>query len=182
MSRKINLLTPEEESFLDKLSYFISHYMRHFLVLSLFITNVIFLWRFQLDQQIVELKEEKEQKQEVIKYNIPLVNTAKEVATKLDAAQKILKKQDVFEGSMQAVIGSFPKDAYLTSFSLDEQTITLEGNSTSFSLIKSFQEELKKSPYLKNVALTNITRKEKTIEFTITASIANSSLVKAKNK
>jgi len=82
MKYQINLLPKKEKDFVDRGIYFALHYLRYVLVLTQIVVIAVFFYRFQIDQEIIDLKDELTQKQEIVAVSAPLLSEAQVVDVK----------------------------------------------------------------------------------------------------
>ena len=74
MRYKINLLEKKDIGLLDKLTFFSLNYLRYIIVITQLVVIGVFFYRFQIDQKIIDLKEGVEQKKEIVKIVLPLLD------------------------------------------------------------------------------------------------------------
>jgi len=74
MRYNINLIEKKEVSLLDRLIFFCLNYLRYIIVITQLVVIGVFFYRFQIDQRIIDLKEGVDQKKEIVKIVLPLLN------------------------------------------------------------------------------------------------------------
>ncbi|MFZ2026464.1 MAG: hypothetical protein WAV30_04220, partial [Microgenomates group bacterium] len=99
MKYKINLLPEKEKDLLDKSIYFVLHYLRYVLVITQIVVISVFFYRFKIDQEIIDLKDELQQKQEIVAVSEPLLKEAEIVDIKTKQTREILVDQARFAES-----------------------------------------------------------------------------------
>ncbi|QQR63494.1 hypothetical protein IPH70_03205 [Candidatus Roizmanbacteria bacterium] len=79
MTYKINLLSKQEMSLIDKTLYFFLNYLRYILVFTQIIVIGVLFYRFRIDQNIIDLKDSLDQKKEIVQAVKPLLDEAEKV-------------------------------------------------------------------------------------------------------
>ena len=114
MKYKINLITQRKEKQIDRLIYFMLHYLRYILVITQIVVIGVFFYRFKVDQEMVDLQEALDQKKEIIQVSQPLIKEAKREAFKLDQARSIITRQLTLIESLDYLLSLFPENLFLT--------------------------------------------------------------------
>src|SRR3990167_464161 len=114
MKYKINLLGRRKEQPLERLIYFMLHYLRYILVITQIVVIGVFFYRFKVDQEMVDLQEALDQKKEIIQVSQPLIKEAKREAFKLDQARSIITRQLTLIESLDYLLSLFPENLFLT--------------------------------------------------------------------
>jgi hypothetical protein len=144
MKYKINLLNPREISFVDKVVYFSLNYLRYIIVITQLIIIFVFFYRFQLDQQIIDLKEAVLQKKEIIQVILPLLKEAEIVEKKQDAAKTILLDQEKTLLMFKYFLSIFPKGLVLKQMNLEKNGIEIVGTAIQVDHLRAFINLIKK--------------------------------------
>jgi len=110
MKYKINLLPEKERDFLDKGIYFVVHYLRYVLVITQIVVISVFFYRFKIDQEIIDLKDELQQKQEIVAVSGSLLKEAEIVDLKTKQIREILVNQALFAEPFTYFLDTFPND------------------------------------------------------------------------
>ncbi len=158
MKYKINLINRQKKSFFDSLIFFLLNYLRYILVITQIIVIAVFFYKFQVDQQIIDLKESVDQKKEIITISQPLIKEAKTLDLKMGYLDSIMKNQDKFDAILVYFLSRFPDALWLKSLSIKENTVLAQGYGPDASIIRAFYERLKKDNKFKKVELKNITK------------------------
>ncbi|GIW64963.1 MAG: hypothetical protein KatS3mg092_0896 [Patescibacteria group bacterium] len=170
MRYKINLLPEKEKKFLDKLTFFALNYLRYIIVITQLVVIGVFFYRFQLDQQVIDLREEVNQKKEIVQVILPLLNEAARIDTKTKEIEKILNNQNKFKSMFDYVMSIIPESVRLISLEVKNQSLTLNGNTTNSKQLQAFFNLLKKDKKFKHIELKNIKRTETGYDFIINLS------------
>lgn len=153
---QINLIQQKKKDFADTIIYFFLHYLRYIIVLTQIVVIGVFFFRFQVDQEIIDLKESIDQKQEIVQVTKPLIAEARAIDAKIKVVKKILKSQETFLKNMNYVFATIPQGIVLNKFEINEGAITFTGTTNNIPLIKAFSETLKKSGTFKMVTMTDL--------------------------
>ena len=73
MKYQINLLQEKEKDISGKIIYFALHYLRYILVVTQIVVIAVFFYRFKIDQEVIDLRDELKQKQEIVQVSSPLL-------------------------------------------------------------------------------------------------------------
>src|SRR3989344_1408018 len=90
---QINLIKKKEKGIVDRLGDFFLHYLRYLIVITQIVVIAVFFFRFQIDQEIIDLKESIDQKREILKVTKPLVVDASVIDGKVGEVKKIIALQ-----------------------------------------------------------------------------------------
>jgi len=156
MKYQINLLRQKEKSFTDKVIYFSLHYLRYILVLTQIVVIGVFFYRFKIDQEIIDLRDELQQKEEIVLVSEPLLLEAKSVDIKTREAVDILTKQDMSQKMTNYFLSIFPRKMSTRKLEVREGVIEFEGVTNDPQTIKAFFERLKKDKQFKVIELGSI--------------------------
>ncbi|MFS8159061.1 MAG: hypothetical protein ACMG6E_02395, partial [Candidatus Roizmanbacteria bacterium] len=80
--QQINLIPHKEKKFAEKVVYFLLHYLRYILVITQIVVILVFFLRFKIDQNVIDLEESYNQKQEILKLASPILDEAQAVSLK----------------------------------------------------------------------------------------------------
>lgn len=167
MKYKINLIEKKEVSLLDKLTFFGLNYLRYIIVITQLIVIGVFFYRFQIDQRIIDLRESVEQKKEIVKIVLPLLNEAVKIDKKTLIIEETLLQQKKFTGMIDYLITIFPETITLTNMEIKGESIKITGDSVNAQHLQSFYTLLKKENKFKIVNLKNIKKTETGYSFVL---------------
>jgi Tfp pilus assembly protein PilN len=165
---QINLLPKKKPSLIDKIVYFSLHYLRYVVVITQIVVIVVFFYRFKVDQEIIDLKESTDQKEEIIKLTLPIVTEAQTIDERMNQIKQILEKQARLTTNLDYIFSIFPAQITLTSLDFNESKIKLMGTTSNPPMVKLFVEKLKSDKKFKQVAINQINKKGFIFEFSIT--------------
>ena len=156
MRYKINLMQKKEISLLDRLTFFGLNYLRYIIVITQLIVIGVFFYRFQIDQRIIDLKEGVEQKQEIGKIVLPLLNEAVKINKKTQIIEDTLAQQKKFNRMFDYFMSTFPESIILTNLDIKGETIKIIGDASNPQHLQSFYSLLKRENKFKLVSLQSI--------------------------
>lgn len=166
MKYLINLLPKRDKNITDRLVYFSFHYLRYILVITQFVAICVFFYRFKVDQEIVDLKDTLTQQSAIVESTKNLLESAREVDTKMKDIRTILDDQREFESLYKYFFSFFlDTNVLLTSFDFEAKSISLSGQSTDVASVKLIIDKLNKEGKFKNVKLSNVNKVENKFQF-----------------
>ena len=154
----LNLLTKRELKFSEKVVYFALHYLRYIIVLTQISVIAVFIYRFKIDQEIIDQKEKVNQLQEIMKISTPLINATSTLQTKLLYAKTVLGTQSKFSTSIKTILESIPEPIVIDEIEFLEKNINIKGRSSDFEALRFLDSQFKKSTNLKNLSLVSVDR------------------------
>jgi Tfp pilus assembly protein PilN len=161
----INLFPAKEQSLADKIVYFAFHYLRYILVATQLVVIMVFFYRFQIDQQIIDLKDSIKQKQEIVTISSSLLNEMKTVDTKIKHIETIVGSQVNYQSMFTYFLSLIPEEFTLTRVQLTGGNIEFEGISTNAEAIRVFNQRLLNDKRFKKVEMTNLKKNESGFAF-----------------
>ncbi|HLD26920.1 MAG TPA: PilN domain-containing protein [Patescibacteria group bacterium] len=166
---QINLLQQRKkpEVLTDKLIFFALHYLRYIIIITQIIVIGVFFYRFTIDQQVIDLKESVSQKQEIIRTTVPLVNEVRAIETKTTVIKKLIDEQKKFLMHLNYITSIIPESIIISTVSISEQEIALEGKTTDLNSIRSLYERLKKDQKFQTVSLGEVKKDEQIFNFSL---------------
>lgn len=178
MKYKINLLPEKERDFLDKGIYFILHYLRYVLVITQIVVISVFFYRFKIDQEIIDLKDGLQQKQEIVAVSAPLLKQAEIVDLKTKQIREVLVKQAQFSESFIYFLDTFPLHLTIKRLDIRGGTYTFDATTTDPETIRSYLARLRTDKRFKEVTLGSIKRNG--VEFFVPFVLSDFQLYKGK--
>lgn len=172
-------LLPEQLLEKESLSQFLQWALtfgRYIVVFTEGIVLLVFLSRFWLDSQIIDLKQ-------VITSKAQIVQSAENFEEEFLNVQAKMKKiedlqKELFSASpyFSVIEETIPQEATLSKFSVNQDELTIQGKISSYDTVTAFVEALKKRKEFVEVKLFSLSREqlqeggEGAITFTIKAS------------
>lgn len=167
MKKKINLVYHPKSDISDKFFYFVYSYLRYILVVVQIIVIFVFFNKIIFDQQIIDLEESIEQKNEIINISKPLIEQFMYYSRKIETIVKIRENQLSLEDQLQYLLSSIPKEVFLTDLHYNRNSFILSGYSTNPEMIKLFYLKLKKEARFKTIDLSNMKKNINNYAFVI---------------
>lgn len=158
MKYKINLLPEKERDFLDKGIYFVLHYLRYVLVVTQMVVIAVFFYRFKIDQEIIDLKDGLQQKQEIVAVSDPLLKQAEIVDQNTKQIHEILVGQAQFSESFTYFLDTFPLHLTLKRLEIRGGIYKFDAITTDPETIRSYLARLKQDKRFKDVTFGSIKR------------------------
>ncbi|KKT39307.1 MAG: hypothetical protein UW29_C0016G0001 [Candidatus Collierbacteria bacterium GW2011_GWC2_44_13] len=160
MRYKINLLEKKDPSLLDRFIFFGLNYLRYIIVITQLVVIGVFFYRFQIDQRIIDLKEGVEQKKEIVKIVLPLLNEVAKIDKKTLIIDEIIVKQKDFNEMLNYFIAMFPETIILSNMEIKGGSIKISGDAANAQHLQTFYTLLKRDNKFKSVSLQNIKKTE----------------------
>lgn len=167
----INLLPQKDKNFTEKILYFALHYLRYIVVITQIVVISVFFYRFTIDQQIVDLKERVNQKQEIIKLTRPIVVEAADVSAKMEYVKGQIVAQNAFLAQMGSIFSTVPKEISLIDLTVNEKNIALRGKSTTVEAVKYLHSTLRKKTDFKSVRIDTVVKGQEGFIFSLVIDI-----------
>ncbi|MDH7476417.1 MAG: PilN domain-containing protein [Microgenomates group bacterium] len=168
MKYRINLITKKETNILDEIVYFFLNYLRYIFVFTQLIIITVFFYRFRIDQEIIDLKESIDQKQEIVQVVSPLIQEVAKIDQRTKEVRKILFQQRKTEQIFDYLISRFPEKIYLNNLNIEKNSAKMEGVTFDISQLQSFYYLLKKEKKFALVNLSNLKKIDLGYSFTLT--------------
>lgn len=160
MKYRINLLQEKEKDISGKIIYFALHYLRYILVITQIVVIAVFFYRFRIDQEVIDLRDELKQKQEIVQVSSPLLKEAQGVDLKTREVVSVLQKQESFNEMLAYFLKVFPSKMNVKQISINETGFNFEGITADPQVIKLFLDRLKADKAFKVIELGSIRRQE----------------------
>lgn len=171
MKYKINLLPPRDQNVVDKAIYFSFYYLRYILVITQIIVIGVFFFRFTIDQEIIDLKDNLRQKQEIIAISDPLLKDVGVLEEKIKNVKVLLAEQDSAQAMFEYFLTIFPASMNLTSMDVGNGTINITGSTPDPASVKKLYNRLLAEKKFRKVLLKDVRKSEGSFIFSF--SLAN---------
>lgn len=160
MKYRINLLSQKQATISDRVMFFLLNYLRYIIVITQLVVIVVFFYRFQVDQSIIDLKESVTQKKEIVEIVLPLLNEASHIDEKSQEIDKVVKKQEGFDAMVKYLLSVFPETATLTNLEATENNLKITGDAGDPRQLQAFRALLKKEKRFASAEFTSIKKTE----------------------
>ncbi|MCA9371429.1 hypothetical protein KC726_00880 [Candidatus Woesebacteria bacterium] len=174
MKYLINLLPEKKKNVVDQIIYFSVHYLRYILVITQFVAICVFFFRFKVDQDIVDLKEQLNQKESIVTATEPLITHIDSVDKKIQYINTIIQAQNQDADALRFVFSSISNDITVQSLEYGNKTIVLNGFSSDSNAIDALNQFFITDGTFKDVKLTNVNKSEEQYSFDLTLSLVAS--------
>jgi len=178
MKYKINLLPEKEKDLLDKGIYFVLHYLRYVLVITQIVVISVFFYRFKIDQEIIDLKDELQQKQEIVAVSEPLLKEAEIVDLKTKQTREILVDQAKFAESFTYFLDTFPQKLTLKRLNIKLGIYTFEASTIDPETIRIYLGKLRQDKRFKKIVIGSIRRTG--VDFSVPFTLSDFQLMQIK--
>jgi len=169
MKYAINLFPHSKHHTIERLKYFGTHYLRFLLVITQLIVICVFMYRFSIDQQIVDEKQKLSQKLAIIEATKTLRADLEKKQTSIKQIQMIFTMQDVWRDQVTYIRSVFPKKATLKLLTVNEKSIQLSGSTDTRLIVQQLYQKITNEKKFKSVKLDQFTRDvDGMYQFTIT--------------
>lgn len=163
----INLFPAKEQSTIDKIIYFAFHYLRYILVITQFVVICVFFYRFKVDQEIVDLKDALNQKQQIVNATQLLIDEVKVVSKKVGEINTVFAQQDISQDLLSYFFDRFPANLRLTRVRLVDGSLDVDGVTDDPNSVRIFYDSLKSENRFKNINLKNVRKTEDGYAFSL---------------
>lgn len=167
MRYAINLLGEKETPFLERAMYFSLNYLRYIIIVTQLVVIGVFFYRFQIDQQRIDLKESVDQKKEIVQVVLPLLKEAETIDKRTVESKKILANQQKFDSMLKYFISMFPANLYLSNLEIENESMKATGDAADAHYIQLFYGALKKEQRFDVVQLQTLKKTDTGYSFVI---------------
>ncbi len=166
MKYRINLLPAKQLTALDRIIFFAFNYLRYILVITQLVVICVFLYRFNIDQEIVDTKDTLHQKQEIIRVSQPLLLAGDKLYKRSENISSLLDSQSKESRMFEYVLSRFPEQFFLNEMNITVDSMTLKGSTPDANILRGFYTRLKSDQKFNSVNLQNISKTDKGYDFT----------------
>lgn len=167
----INLVKNRGESFLDRFIGWAINIGRIVVVLTEGIALVAFIYRFSLDQRLVDLHNRIGQEQAILKLLANNEKTYRNIQERLSLSQQIIKQSASEVDLFRTVVGYIPPAIAVTNVTAASDNIRFNLTADSIVPVTALVDKLKKNPAISSVSIDKIDNRTttSTLSVTITA-------------
>lgn len=167
MKYNINLVQKRRLSFFENLVYFLKNYLRYILVITQFIVILTLFARFQIDQNIIDLKESIGQKKEIVDATSPLIKGAQAVNDQTTKIKAVLETQNRYTEMTNYIFSVFPASISLNTMSINKDSVKMEGSASNPRDLQLFFTFLKNGKRFRSVTIDNINKEGAQFHFSM---------------
>ncbi len=170
----INLLK-KKESFFEKFIAWALSYGRFIIILTEGIALIAFLYRFSLDRQLIDLHDQIEKKQAVLRLLKKNEDTYRNLQDRLTLAEQLETTGIKTTQAFIDVLNFAPIDFTIKTLTFSTDSLRIDADSRSLLSVSTFIKNLQSYPEIKSVSLNNIENKTSSavISVSITALLKN---------
>lgn len=171
----INLLglAQQEHSPLGRFISWVTTYGRYIMVTTEMVVLIAFLSRFSLDRQLTDLKDEIQQKQDIISANQDLEIQFRQTQDSLNKIKALLAKQEIPTDAINTLHLLLPSGTYFQSLSINDNKITSQVVSLTVQSFSQFLINLSATKQLSNIEIGTVDKQTVVgIQYTLTAKLA----------
>lgn len=171
----INLLGQEqqEHSPFGRFIGWVTTYGRYIMVTTEMIVLVAFLSRFSLDRQLTDLRDEIQQKQDIIAANQDLEIDFRQTQDSLNKIKALLTTQEIPTNTINTLHMLLPSGTYFQSLSINDNKITSQVVSLTVQSFSQFLINLSATKQLSNIEIGTVDKQTVAgIQYTLTAQLA----------
>ncbi len=171
----INLLGQEQQEHtpLGRFIGWATTYGRYIMVTTEMIVLIAFLSRFGLDRQLTDLKDEIQQKQDIIAANQDLEIDFRQTQDSLIKIKALLVKQEVPTNTINTLLMLLPSGTYFQSLSITDNKITSQVVSLTVQSFSQFLINLSATKQLSDIEIGTVDKQTVAgIQYTLTAQLA----------
>ena len=167
----INLVKNRGETFLDRFIGWALNVGRVVVILTEGIALVAFIYRFSLDQQLVDLHNRIGQEQAILKLLANNEKTYRNVQERLLLSQQIITQATTSVNLFQTIISYVPSNVNITNITAASDNIRFDLSAGSIVPITTLVDKLKTNPAIAGVSIDKIDNQTatSTLSVTITA-------------
>lgn len=155
----INLLKGKEKSFFDKFIHWALTIGRLIVILTETVALSAFLYRFTLDRQLIDLRDEIKQKEAIVKLLQNNENKFRNLQERLVLAAKTENKSNEIIEILKEVINLAPKGFVFNTLNVSKENIKINANAQSVFALTVFIKSLRDNPHIASVSLDKIENK-----------------------
>lgn len=171
----VNLLGSEtaDSSPLGAFIEWVTTYGRYIMVTTELVVLVAFVSRFSLDRKLTDLKEEIQQKQEILEVNRSLEADIRATQERLKNARTIIERQNQVNDAITTVHTLVPSGVYLDNLTIAKDKIQTNAVALTTESFSRFLANLNASKQLTGTEIGDISKQALTgIVFSINAKMA----------
>lgn len=169
MKYAINLFPSKKSHVGENFGYFVTHYFRYALVLTMAAILIIFFLRVQVDQKLADEREKLAMKKAIVTTTRPLRTDLENAQRKITLIKGVFTKQDNLLTQLDYITQIIPKNSIVQSILIDEKQIEIHAITPDFRLIQQLVSRITKDAKFDKVKAGEIQKEgNKQYSFSIT--------------
>jgi hypothetical protein len=177
----IDLLQKQKGKNIDRVINWSLTIGRVLVIVTEFVALAAFLYRFSLDQQLIDLHTKIKQEQAIVAYFKKNEDTYRNLQNRLSLASSLISTETKREKIFEDVLGFAPQGLTFNTVSLYPDRVQIQADINSVNSLSVFVNALRSYPPVANVSIDKIENKTSAsvITVTITASLKPEDTVNA---
>ncbi len=155
-STSINLLKKKENNTLDTFIHFAFTGGRFIVLLTETIALVAFLYRFTIDRQIIDTRDEIKANQTIVKQYEPLEIKYRNLQERLKHASQLAEEENSIPNQLTQIVRKKGDSLILTSIFVSKNIIRIEADTNSVSSLTNFVSILRNDTSIEDVSIDKI--------------------------
>jgi Tfp pilus assembly protein PilN len=168
----INLLNNSKNGFLERAMNWALTVGRVLIIATELIALIAFLYRFGLDQQLIDLHTKIKQEQQIVQLQKQNEDAYRNLQDRLVIASLASSTSGKNVKIIKDIIGFAPIGMTFTNFTFSGSNLTLQANVNSVTALSIFISSLKSYPQIESVSLDKIENKTSSAAITITINVS----------
>lgn len=152
----INLLKKQEKRFIDKFIRWALTVGRLLVIVTETVALSAFLYRFSLDRQLVDLHDEIEQKQAIVKLLKKNEDKYRNFQERLATIAQVTSKTEQIINYYTQLLSFIPQDLILHNVTVSHGSLKIDATALSVEGLRSFIKSLRDHPSTASVSLDKI--------------------------
>jgi len=165
MKYNINLTKHKEKTLEERVVFFSLNYLRYIIVITLLVVIGVFFYRYAVDQQVVDLSDQVDEKEKIIQVSDPLIKEGEKLSKMTGIIASVLVRQNSFRGMIDYLTQTIPQGVSLAKLTARENTVAIEGDSRSINDIKLMVERIRQEKRFKEIKLMSVEKKVNSFYF-----------------
>ncbi|HEX8965833.1 MAG TPA: PilN domain-containing protein [Patescibacteria group bacterium] len=163
----INLVKNRKPKLLDQFIGWSVTIGRVVIVLTEALALGAFLYRFNLDRQLIDLHDKIVQEQNIVNFFKKNEDTYRNLQDRLTLAKAAIQNENQTIKTYTDIIDLVPSDVSITSITYNSANIRIQTQAQSITSISKFVDQLKQYPQVTSVSIDNIENKTSTGTITV---------------
>ncbi|MBI4089377.1 MAG: hypothetical protein HY424_01560 [Candidatus Levybacteria bacterium] len=155
----INLVKNQQVPLLDRFMSWALTVGRLIVILTEIVAVIAFIYRFSLDEKLVDLHSKIKQKQTLISLLKSDENKYRNLQDRIALAATFSEKGSKANKTVKGIIDLMPPGIKIDNFTLNKDRINIDMNIASIPQLTAFINSLKSYPEIKSISIDNIENK-----------------------
>lgn len=156
MKYDVNLFPPRRAHALERVGYFVAHYLRYAVVITLGLIIVIFFLRMNVDRQIADEKERLAMRRSIIEATKPLRVELEIIQRKINHINTVFAAQDIITREIEYITSVIPESINVQDVTLRPDQTTIEADTEDYRIIPIFVAKLLRDKRFTKVQVTKV--------------------------